>query len=310
MLILTTSAAADWRDDLGSFRIGIVTGPNSSHTMSNVEPFRLAVQESLGINTEILPVRDLKTLITTHAEGRVEYAIYPASAYATVWQLCECIEPVVVAKKSDQSSTVNSVIIVRKSGSFNQPKDLIGNIIIGLSENSVAGYAFAVSQLAKQGTDLLANGTKFKFFDNGETAIREFSDGQGDAMIGWQNGQDSSQIELSGTLKTLITNQTGSEPAFKTIWSSPPIPNRTHAVKKNLALEAKKLLQNLMIKLFENDPIAYDAIEPTYGGGFARIDHKDYGPLIEFVKSPIPSSPKIDDKSDIAEETNSVTPKQ
>ncbi|MGI9401206.1 MAG: hypothetical protein ACR2O0_08140, partial [Rhizobiaceae bacterium] len=42
-----SSSLADWRDDLGAFRVAIQTGTNSSKALARAEPFRLALEEKL-----------------------------------------------------------------------------------------------------------------------------------------------------------------------------------------------------------------------------------------------------------------------
>ena len=50
-----TGAAADWREDIGVFRIGIVTKEDLTGTLARIEPFRLAITEALEMDVEFFP---------------------------------------------------------------------------------------------------------------------------------------------------------------------------------------------------------------------------------------------------------------
>ena len=42
-------AIADWREELGVFRVALVTSDNEADSRAALEPFRLVVQEKLGL---------------------------------------------------------------------------------------------------------------------------------------------------------------------------------------------------------------------------------------------------------------------
>ncbi len=71
--------------------------------------------------------------------------------------------------------------------------------------------------------------------------------------------------------------------AAKVIWQSSPIPYRIHAVRKTLAGEAKTILRSLLAGMFDLDPVAYDAIEPDFGGGFVAARQSQFAPLVRHV---------------------------
>ncbi|MFK7901756.1 MAG: PhnD/SsuA/transferrin family substrate-binding protein, partial [Nitratireductor sp.] len=81
-LTLSSHVNAEWQKDIGTLRVGLVTGENISQNLNYAEPFKLALQDALGINVELYPAKDYASLVTAHTEGRVEYAILSASAYA------------------------------------------------------------------------------------------------------------------------------------------------------------------------------------------------------------------------------------
>ena len=67
------------------------------------------------------------------------------------------------------------------------------------------------------------------------------------------------------------------------IWKSSEIAHRVHSITKKLPAEAKQILRDTLLELFEKDPVAYDAIEPVFGGGFTLVKPALFEPLIKFV---------------------------
>ena len=286
LLLYSSLAQADWREELGTLRIGIITQNDTQTAIARAEPFRLAIQEKLGLSVEIIGVSNLPTLIRLIGDGKVEYAIYTASSYAATWNYCECVEPLIVAKSSNGSSSISSVIITKSTSNISSIQDLAGKKILALFPQSIGGYAFAAFELREQSFDLSKNGTELLFENSGEQAIQKFINGASDALIGWSS-EDLSASHSMGTMKALVAASGSTSDHYKIIWNSSAIPNRVPAVRKSLDSEAKSTLQELLLKLFEDDPVAYDAIEAHYGGGFEKINHAAFLPLTHFAKSPL-----------------------
>jgi phosphonate transport system substrate-binding protein len=286
---LVIPAKADWRKDIGTFRIGVVAKGNLDDTYAKIEPFRLAIAEALGLNVEIFIAKNYRTLINAHIAARIEYAIYSATAYASIWSNCKCVEPIVIPRSHGGAASYKSVIISSDNGP-KQLGDLVSSKMTGLSKSSFAGHKFAVFELESAGVSL--PGT-INFSDSGEEAIREFVSGKYDAIIGWSslNG-DPREGYSSGTLKLIAELNGGTSVPYRIIWQSSAIPHRPHVIKKNLAGEAKILLRNTLSAMFENDPVAYDAVEPVFGGGFVNARHGQFLPIIDYVNSLLPEKEK------------------
>ena len=309
------SARADWREDLGTLRIGIVSGGGAGDMTNGAEPFRLAVQEALGIPVEFYTAPDITALSTAQSEGRVEYAIMPASGYAATWANCECVEPLVVARSGDGSTGFRSLVVASRLSGIDAPKDLQGKRIMTLGEDSIGGKAWPLYAIAKEGIALEKPGMATIIDAAGsEDAVSRFLGGEADVLLGWSSftGEPSSGY-TRGTLRQLNDLSGGNLGAYKVIWRSQEFPNRTHSVRKNLAVEAKTSLRELLLGLFENDPVAYDAIEPLFGGGFAPASQAIYVPVVEFVRDPLrvgvlaADTPRDDEDGETAPATGKET---
>ncbi|MCP4185174.1 MAG: PhnD/SsuA/transferrin family substrate-binding protein [Hyphomicrobiales bacterium] len=294
-----SQSRADWRTDIGTFRIGVVAEGTLDETYAKIEPFRLAIAEALGLNVEIFIAKNYRTLINAHVAARIEYAVYSATAYASVWKSCECVEPIVIPKSYDGAESYKSVIIASDDG----PKkltDLAGSKMAGLSKSSFAGYKFAVFELESNGVLLPEH---IEFSDSGEDAISEFVSGKYNTLIGWSSlSGDPGAGYSSGTLKLIAEQNGGTSIPYKIIWKSSAIPHRPHVVRKNLAGEAKILLRNTLNAMFDSDPVAYDSIEPVFGGGFVVARHGQFLPILKYVDSLVPIKEKS--ASSVRKETN------
>ncbi len=77
---------------------------------------------------------------------------------------------------------------------------------------------------------------------------------------------------------------------LRVIWTSGGIPHRVHSIRKNLEGELKRLMRELLSGLNDNDPVAYDAIEPDYSGGLVIANQAAFSRIAEFSRSPVPSA--------------------
>ncbi|PCI02773.1 MAG: hypothetical protein COB78_12370 [Hyphomicrobiales bacterium] len=274
---------ADWRTDLGVFRVGIVVGEDVAGNLARVEPFRLALAEALGMNVEIFPARNMSSLIEAHRGSRIEYAIYSASAYAATWILCECVEPLVLPLAVDQTATFRAVIISGPSGPGNLSDLKLENLAIPRAR-AVGAFEIAMYELEKQG--VFPEGTTVDKVGSSEQAVNAMLDGTSVAMLGWSSMIGDRLSGYSrGSLKALAERNEGEATGYKIIWQSLDIPHSPHAIRKNLSSEAKRLLRETLQHMFSADPSAYDSIELDYGGGFEIARHGQFLSVLDFVRA-------------------------
>lgn len=276
-------ATEDWRDELGVFRVGIVSGGDIEETVARSEPFRLALAEALNMRVELFPARDFSALIDAASDSRIEYTVFSASAYALAWSFCECIEPLVVARSGDGTSDYRQILIARDQAAG--PDALIGKRIGVIETGNAGGIQLAMRELREAGVDLDAGDAELVGFANGEAALEALAQGETDAVLGWSSMQgDKTQGYSRGTLHR-IARRGGTAPDYKVVWQSTPIPHRTHAIRKNLPAQAKTILRSKLVTMFDSDPVAYDSIEPVFGGGFVSARQSGYEALIGLMRS-------------------------
>ena len=277
-------AKADWRDDLGAFRVGIVAEGNLRRAVARTEAFRLALEEALGVRVELFPARDYPALIDAAAGSRIEYAVLSASAYAMAWAMCECVEPMVIAQSGDGSAEFSQIVITRQDGAPDLGA-LDGQSVAAIGTKTAGGNLLALHELAQAGLDLDAEGAGLVAYDTNEEALAALAGGEAAAMIGWSSMRgEQAQGYTRGTLRHIVRRE-GSIDNYRIIWQSSTIPHRTHAIRKNLPAEAKTILRSLLTAMFDADPVAYDSIEPVFGGGFVAARQGQYGALVSMMRA-------------------------
>lgn len=282
---LVTTAFADWRQDIGIFRVGIVTKQSAARTVEQYEPFKKALSRALEMDVEIFPVKKETTLIQALAADRIEYAVLSATGYALAWVLCECVEPLVTARTNNSEDAYHTVVITPATG-ISTVEQLEDASIGVMAEQSISGHPFAKFLLAQQNVKVDRPQKPFIANDEGTSTLKAFQNGEIDALIGWSSmiGDPSTGFS-NGTLQQLGNLNGGDAKPYRIIWNSPPLPYRPHAIAKKLNGEAKAILSSTLNALYDNSPVAYDIVEPVYGGGFTTSSHNRFEPLIEFVKS-------------------------
>ena len=104
---------AEWRDEIGALRIGAVSERGVSASLARLEPFRLAIAEKLDTDVELFPARDYPVLIDALADGRLDYAVLSAVAYAAAYNHCECVEPLVIAANGAGQTAFRQIVLTR-----------------------------------------------------------------------------------------------------------------------------------------------------------------------------------------------------
>ncbi len=276
------TALADWREEIGTFRVAIAANGDAATTALRAEPFRLALESALGMPVEIAPAKDYPALMDAAARSRVEYAILSANAFAAAHAACECLDPLVIAASGDGASAFRQIIIARTNGPSNIAA-LKGRKIALIDTGAIGGNLLATHELAAQGLDLTSGEIEVVRFSGSREAIVALAGGSVDALLGW-TPEPSPETPARGTLFAMA--QAGVNPAdYRSVWQSSPVPHRVHAVRRTLDGEAKTILRSLLSSLFSTDPVAYDSVEPVYGGGFLAARQSQFEPLAAAYRS-------------------------
>ena len=278
-----SEAAEGWRQKLGTFRIGLVSQGRPQLKKKQIQPFVDALKEALAMPVEIYPVKDHALLIDALSASRIEYTMLSATAYAAAADLCKCVEPIALPLAADGSKGFHVSMIGRAAGASSLA-DLRGQQIIVPGVHSFSGYQFPRLALQQEGVYLGEPGWPIDNRQTMEKAVQAFMGGKGKAILGWVPEVRTSAAttgESRGTLATLKALDRYKN--YRELWRSDLIPHRPQVVRTSLPGEAKAIVWEFLSRLLEENPKAYDAIEPNFSGGFVPATKEDYAPVARLV---------------------------
>ena len=283
-----TAAHSGWREDVGVFKIGIVSTAESSIATREIAPFSNALSQEINMPVKVLIFKSYRGLIDAQANKKLHYAVHTAASYATTWAKCKCINPLAAAKLSDGSVSYQSILVVKRDVISNLD-ELKGKRIAISSKKSLSGYLIPKFELDNKPlhfVDLPNEPGDTVMVSAGTSAASQklFQAGLVDGLFGWSTLSGLANTGYSaGTLVDLINRNNMSMDELQIIWKSKPIFNGPHAITKDAPEGLQTNISQFLLNLFEKNPRAYDSIENYRGGGFATVAHANYQPLIEYV---------------------------
>ena len=298
-------AHADWRDKLGTFRVGIVDGGRPVLEARRAKPFAEALSNALSMPVEIFTASDHKALIDAQIENRVEYAVYSATAFSAAWVLCKCVEPLAVPIAQDGSKSFRSVLIARKSAGSSL-FGLRGKTIAIPGAGSFSGYILPKFLFGLENIDLESGAWEVRDLQTADAAIEIYKKKEVQALFGWEPVSDQISDDQAAQNQATVSLLGNDAKSSHIIWRSPEIPNGPHTVRNSLDSEARAILWDFLDQLQLTNINAYDAIAPNWGGGFAPTAKQDFQTVIDLVAG----NSKLTDIVDVpvAEETQKNRP--
>ncbi|MEM9575043.1 MAG: PhnD/SsuA/transferrin family substrate-binding protein, partial [Pseudomonadota bacterium] len=144
-------AYADWRQDMGVFRIGIATKDGEPFKEGALEGFRVQASQALAMPVEIFQARDASSLIDAAASSRIEYAILSSLSFVTLDLTCDCALPIAAPTSADGATATRSVLIVDAEEVVSL-QDLAGKRLAMGPESSLTGSILPTAQFSLDGT--------------------------------------------------------------------------------------------------------------------------------------------------------------
>ena len=275
-------AHADWRDDIGVFRIGIVAEPGGGNTVPGLARLTEAYTNALGMKVEFVVARDYATLIEAQASGRVQYAIYSALAYATASERCGCVEPLVAPVDADGAVGIRSVLVTR-DGRLPDLASIAAHRIAIAPVDNVGGALLPLTELSAGGVEI-AEGSPFLARAATATAAETMlGDGGADGLLGWEPADADGRPTNSGGTVARLEAAGIPKASLRVLWTSGLLRYGPHAVRSDLDPEAKRRLTVFLTNLRSQTPDVYDLLEATHSGGFVPAASKDYTMALAIV---------------------------
>lgn len=269
-LAASLPASANWQDDLGTLRIGMVS-PSGSRAVAGLGKMTRAFEEAAGVPAEIFVARDSEALIRAIASGRVHYALLSATGYAVADAYCQCVEPLAAPRGVDGAIGVRGALIARRGQAM---QELGRARVVAGSVDEVGPQVLALAALQ----DIASPGGYGAVLHSGSQSQAEaaFAEGQAEVLVGWVPAfADDRAVSRSGTLKRL--EKLGIAPSeLEIIWTSGVVAFGPHAVRRDIPVQLKVRLGSFLENLYSANPEIYALLEPYRGGGFKKIGAADY----------------------------------
>ncbi|AZO51943.1 MAG: phosphonate ABC transporter substrate-binding protein [Mesorhizobium sp.] len=296
------TASADWRDDIGTFRIGIVAEPGGGNTVPGLALLTDAYTKALGMKAEFVVARDYQALIEAQVDGRIQYAVYSAIAYATASERCGCVEPLVAPVDVDGATGIRSVLVTR-DGKVPDLAAMASHRIALAPADSIGGSLLPLAGLADAGVGISEDSPYLIHAASAAAAETMLVDGEADALFGWVASNDKTAVpdsqpalpagqpagtgdqvaDPNGTLARLEAAGL-SKTSVQVVWTSGLLRYGPHAVRSDLDPEAKRRLTVFLTNLKSMTPDVYDLLEATHSGGFTVTSQEDYATAAAIVR--------------------------
>lgn len=290
LLALPYAAHADWRDQIGTFRIGIVAEPGAGNTVPGLALLTDAYGKALGMKVEFVVAHDYAALIEAQANARIQYAVYSATAYATALERCGCVEPLVAPVDADGAIGIRSVLLTRDSKLPDLAAMQTHRIAMAPSDN-VGGSLLPLAGLAADGIKISQDAPFLTHAGSAAAAEAMLVDGQADAVFGWERATAENRTAIAGDQPadpdgTAARLEAAGIPkaALQIIWTSDVLRYGPHAVRSDLDPEAKRRLTVFLTNLRSQSPEVYDFVEAKHSGGFISAAAGDYAMATAIVR--------------------------
>ena len=278
-VLVAVPASAQWRDTHPVLRLGIATGPNTALGRTRVEPFRLYLEDRLGVSVEILTAPDYGSLIGDQLTGRLHATFLSASAFAAASVACDgCVEPLVAPTNVEGDVGFQSILVVLDGSTIVDEEGLAGARLAVSAGDSLAGRLIPLALLVEQGLEL--GGVDLIASDSPAAAVALLLAGEADVAVAWTGlSGDPREGYRSGVLAQLLAAGRLTMEDISIIWTSPIIPHGPLAGLSSLPEDMKADLTEAMIGLADADREALGVVNGGHGGGFVAVEPELYRPL-------------------------------
>jgi phosphate/phosphite/phosphonate ABC transporter binding protein len=280
VLFTVAAQAEDTQSRPDRLRLGVVVASDEG-ARERVEPFRLALEEIADLPVDLFLMDTMADAVEALAAGKIDYARLSPSAYAAVYQLCSCVEPLVTAAPDDFPARFYAILVARRGTEQVTLADLKGTRLAVGGTHTVTGYRVPLANLAADGVDARAHFRALVEVKDPVEGIRAVLEGRVEAALGWSTlAGEAKNGYTAGTLNDFYVSGAGGFKDLEVVWRSPPIPYSAHTVRKDLPDTLKRRLRAGLMDMRREAPDAYLAIEPDLPGGFEPVVHADYRPVL------------------------------
>jgi len=292
LLSSVAPAAADWRNTIGTYNIGLLGGENEADRLRRYDCFADLMSETLGVPVELFPASDYAGVMQGLLAGQLHQAGLGASAYAGIYlQDADAVSPVLTTKNVDDSLGYYAVIYTRADSGLTTMEDLQGKSMAYADPNSTSGYLVPRAELTRAGINDEEYFGSTGFGGGHEQAVIAVLQGQYDAGVTWSSMMgDASEGYTRGNLRRMVDNGLLDMNDLNIVWQSSLIPNGPTVMRNDLLEEARQLAVDFMLGMKDNHPECYADTVGGDGNGYAEVDHSFYEGIVAMREAELAGS--------------------
>ena len=264
-----------WQKDYPVVSYGVISVETAVDTLKSQQKFVDYASKELGVEFKLFTAAEYAGIVNGLAAGQVHVGWLGASAYASTYMDCECVEPIAGAQNLQGGMGYNSVLIVRSDSPYMKYEDLKGKVVARNDPHSTSGYLIPTVAWAKE------HGAIDKYFTS------PLSGGHQQTVVGVLNGTFDGGFTWTtlgdgfGALRKMMDKGLLNREDIRVIWTSKLVPTPPVVILKDLPISMKADLIKLFLRLEENDPEMAEAVAQGKSLGMQRVYHEDYVAVIE-----------------------------
>ena len=276
------TAAADWRDEVPAFRIGILGGALGEYQLKAFACLDRLVEQQMKVPAELFTSANYDGVMQGLLNGELDAAGLGAATYAGIYlRDPDAVEPVVAVKQLDGSLGYHSVLFVRADSPYQTLDDLRGRSVMFTDRDSTSGFLVPNFELSRNGYPLRYFGS-FGFSGSHPAAVQAVLERQFDAGVTWTSGIGRLEEGHSrGNLRRMVQDGQLNMSDLRILWSSSLIAEGPIVVRKKLPQEAKDAYKQLLLDLPEQHRSCFDSIAGGSAIGYAPVEHELYRTIVE-----------------------------
>lgn len=286
-LVATVGAAADWRDQVPVFRIGILGGELEADRLQDHACLKKIASDKLGVPVELVPSRDYSGVLSGLLNGEIDAAGLGAAGYAAIYlRDPDAVEPLVTLKQEDGSFGYHSVLLVRADSPYQSLDDLRGKSLVFTDRQSTSGYLIPNYELTRQGYEPMRFFRRIGFSRGHPQAVRAVLDGEYDAGVTWASGVGDYKSGYSrGNLHRMVELGTLDMSDIRILWQSGLIVAGPHVARQALPSEAKEIYRQVLLDLGDRDRACFERIIGGEAVDFEPVTHQHYETIIDIRRA-------------------------
>lgn len=271
MVFAASQAEAGWREDLGTFRIGLLADPGTGRAIAGLSDIRQAYARALDMPVQVFVARDFAALIDAQATSRIEYAVYSATAFATAKRLCDCVEPLAARQGPQGDIGIRSILLKRDWSvgggeakiAVTKPDSTTGSLVpFGAISGSDGPDGIGADQLRVAGSETEAEDLFVSREVNG--------------LFGWAPAGDDANPVLPGGTVVRLRDKGVSEGDLEVRWTSQLLRYGPHTIRSDIDDEAKEILRSFLTGLSETKPDILELLTGSTEGKLVAVKSEDY----------------------------------